>query len=186
MEGKKYDCKVDMWAFGCVLYEVCWLKPLINVVNMADLLNKLSNCKIEELPATYSKQLNVIYQRTMRKNPYERVSAQDLLKTNYFLAALEKFVNDEGLNINILGKVPIKKYKIHQYKYERLKQKKKLVRTPSMEKKENMLPRIEVHASSIDKKNQRGRSRDLATPMVHTPVIKRNSTSKDYPKSIST
>ena len=102
---------------------------------MADLINKLSNGKVEELPSTYSKQLNMIYQKTMKKNPHERVSAQDLLKTNYFLAALEKFVSDEGLNINILDKVPIKKYKIHQYKYERLKQKKKMIRTPSMEKK---------------------------------------------------
>ena len=46
MEGKKYDCKVDIWAFGCVLYETCWLKPLINVLNMADLVKKLSNGKV--------------------------------------------------------------------------------------------------------------------------------------------
>lgn len=46
MEGKKYDIKVDMWAFGCVLYEVCWLKPLVNVINLADLINKVSYGKV--------------------------------------------------------------------------------------------------------------------------------------------
>ena len=35
LEGKQYDCKVDLWAFGCVLYEVCWLKPLKTAVNLA-------------------------------------------------------------------------------------------------------------------------------------------------------
>lgn len=94
MEGKRYDIKVDMWAFGCVLYEVCWLKPLVNMVNLADLVNKVSNGKVEELPQSYSKQLNTIYLKCMRKNPNERLSAPDLLKTSYFLNTLEKFISD--------------------------------------------------------------------------------------------
>ena len=76
MEGKKYDCKVDIWAFGCVLYETCWLKPLINVTNLADLVNKLNTGKVEDLPTVYSRQLNMIYQKSMKKNPQERVTAQ--------------------------------------------------------------------------------------------------------------
>ena len=53
----------------------------------------------------------------MKKNPQERSSAQELLKTKYFLTALEKFISDEGLNISLLDRVPIKRYKIHQHKY---------------------------------------------------------------------
>ena len=69
MEGKRYDGKVDIWAFGCVVYETCALKPLINVQNMGDLLNKVGNGKIDDLPVVYSKQLNVLYQKCLKRNP---------------------------------------------------------------------------------------------------------------------
>lgn len=94
MQGKKYDCKVDIWALGCVLYEMCTLKPLLNTLNLADLVGKVANSKIEELPPQYSKQLNTIYLKCMKRNPNERSTASELLKTNYFLSALEKFISD--------------------------------------------------------------------------------------------
>lgn len=150
LEGKKYDQKVDIWAFGCVLYEVCSLRPLVNVINLAELMGKGNSSKGEELPSSYSKQLNSIYLKCMKKNPAERVSAPDLLKTSYFLGALEKFIGDEGLNITLQERIPIKKYKIHRYKYERLKLKRGLVKDKqSLEKKESLLPRIEPHANSL-------------------------------------
>ena len=76
MEGRKYDNKVDLWAFGCVLYETCCLKPLVNVTNLADLIGKITNSKLEDLPAPYSKQLNMIFHKAMKRSPQERVPAQ--------------------------------------------------------------------------------------------------------------
>lgn len=44
--------------------------------------------KLDDLPYNYSKQLNLIYQKCMKRNPIERISARDLLKTNYFLGVM--------------------------------------------------------------------------------------------------
>jgi NIMA (never in mitosis gene a)-related kinase len=85
MEGKAYDCKVDIWAFGCVLFEACSLRPSFKKSNLVDLLNKVAKGKVEEIPPNYSKQLNLVYLKCMKRNPNERISARDLLKTNYFL-----------------------------------------------------------------------------------------------------
>jgi serine/threonine protein kinase len=46
MEGRAYDQKVDIWAFGCVLFEVCSLKTSFSKLNLVDLLNKLGKGKI--------------------------------------------------------------------------------------------------------------------------------------------
>lgn len=57
--------------------------------------------KIDDLPSNYTKQFNIIYQKCMRKNPHERLSARELLKTSYFLEVMEKFIVDKGRNFNL-------------------------------------------------------------------------------------
>lgn len=81
---------------------------------------------MEELPHTYSKQLNVMYQKCMKRNPIERISARELLKSSYFLEIMQKFIADKGTNID--ERIPIKKYNIHKSKYERLKIRNKLIK----------------------------------------------------------
>jgi hypothetical protein len=167
-----------------VLFETCWLRPLPNPTSLTDLLGKHPCSRMEELPGTYSKQLNMIYLKAMKRSPQERVSAQELLRTSYFLAALEKFISDEGLNIALQGKIPIKMYKIHRSRCERMKLKRGLVKAPSLEKKENLLPRIETHASSVDRKPNRAHSREKLSAM-HTPVVlkgKGSSLAKGTPR----
>lgn len=182
LQGKKYDSKVDIWALGCVLYEMCTLKPLLNLLNLADLVGKATTSKMEELPPQYSKQLNAIYLKCMKRNPNERSSASELLKTNYFLSALKKFISDQGLNFTLQEKIPIKKYKIHRYKYERLKLKRGLAREKPVEKKDNLLPKLELFAR--DKTSARGSSRSKdrekeKDKIVRTPVLKGSSISKE-------
>jgi serine/threonine protein kinase len=65
-----------MWAFGCVVFEICSFKSPISLSNIGELLNKISKGKLDDLPYQYSKQLNMIYQKCMRRNPNERVSAK--------------------------------------------------------------------------------------------------------------
>lgn len=77
----------------------------------------MTKSKFDDLPSNYSKQLNILYHKCMKKSPIERISAQNLLKTSYFLQAMEKFIIDKGLNLNWEQKIPIKAYNIHKSKY---------------------------------------------------------------------
>ena len=67
LEGKEYDNKVDIWAFGCVLYEICALQQPINLINLSDLVSRVTKAKVKDLPNKYSKQLNLIYQKCMKR-----------------------------------------------------------------------------------------------------------------------
>jgi serine/threonine protein kinase len=67
---------VDIWAFGCVLFEICSLKSPANLSNIGELFLKITKGKIEDLPYNYTKQLNILYQKCMKRNPNERISAK--------------------------------------------------------------------------------------------------------------
>lgn len=89
---------------------------------------------------------------------------------------IEKFITDKGLNINLQQKIPIKRYNIHNSKYERLKIKKKLTRDKSQDRKDNLLPKIEIQTNKIEKKvNSKEKPEKKA---LHTPVFKRHSKTK--------
>ncbi len=53
---------------------------------------------------------------------------------------MENFIIEKGLNLNFEQKIPIKKYNIHKSKYEKIKIKKKIVKTPQILKKDALLP----------------------------------------------
>ena len=36
-----YDTKTDIWSLGCVVYEMCMLRPLFQANNMDELYNKV-------------------------------------------------------------------------------------------------------------------------------------------------
>lgn len=82
------------------MYEICALKPPIILTSINELLSKMAKGKVDDLPHNYTKQLNILFQKCMKKNPLERISARNLLKTNYFLEIMERFIADKGLNIN--------------------------------------------------------------------------------------
>ena len=41
MQGKPYDGKTDVWAIGCVLYEMCALKKAFDASNLGAITVKV-------------------------------------------------------------------------------------------------------------------------------------------------
>lgn len=41
MQGKAYDGKTDVWAIGCVLYEMCALKKAFDASNLGAITVKV-------------------------------------------------------------------------------------------------------------------------------------------------
>lgn len=60
---------MDIWAFGCVLYELCALKSIFNEMNIKEQAEMILNGPIRELPSVYSKELEKIYLQCMRTDP---------------------------------------------------------------------------------------------------------------------
>ncbi|ORX98517.1 hypothetical protein K493DRAFT_349227 [Basidiobolus meristosporus CBS 931.73] len=51
--NQPYSSKVDVWALGLLLYELCWLKPLFHASNQEELLNPMKLQPPPEIPPIY-------------------------------------------------------------------------------------------------------------------------------------
>ena len=59
-KDEPYDNKSDMWSLGCVIYEMCALKPPFQANNMNDLFKKLIKGNYKRIPEHYSNELCLI------------------------------------------------------------------------------------------------------------------------------
>ena len=101
---------------------------------MVELAHNIMKGKIEELPSSFSKQLNIILNRCLKRKPVERPSAREILRTDYFLEAMQKFILKKGFMPGCPNRIPIKMYKIHNKMLENAKIKKGIKRCNSKEK----------------------------------------------------
>ena len=89
-----YDFKSDIWSLGCLLYELCSLKPPFlgdSIQNVFELVNK---GKYEEIDSYYSDFLKNIISSTLRVNPKQRPSSKLLWEI------LENKFSSSLLNMN--------------------------------------------------------------------------------------
>ena len=56
-ENLPYSSKSDIWALGCVLYELCTLKHAFDASNLLSLVYKIVKGDYESIPALYSKDM---------------------------------------------------------------------------------------------------------------------------------
>ena len=75
VKGEAYSNKADIWALGCLIYEMAALKPLYTYSNLPQLYDLIVEKPSPELPVKFGKILNPIYRRMMKKNPQQRPSA---------------------------------------------------------------------------------------------------------------
>ena len=57
-ESKPYTYKSDVWALGCVLYELCTLKHAFEANNLLGLVYKIVRDKQDPIPSIYSPELS--------------------------------------------------------------------------------------------------------------------------------
>jgi NIMA (never in mitosis gene a)-related kinase len=80
-QEEKYNEKCDVWALGCLIYEMSALKPPFNATNQLALAKRICEEEVEPLPvsAGYSKDLQFIISQMLRKDPEKRPSIQQIL-----------------------------------------------------------------------------------------------------------
>lgn len=74
--GQQYDIKSDIWALGCIVYELCALSPPFDAANQAELTRKIKQGVVPSLPRAYSRDLqdavNAMLQLDHRRRPTTR------------------------------------------------------------------------------------------------------------------
>ncbi len=77
---KPYNFKTDIWSLGCILYEICTLKPPFIGKNFEDVYNKITSGKFKVIPGIYSHSLRNVINNLLKVRSDERPNCDVLLK----------------------------------------------------------------------------------------------------------
>ena len=73
--GQKYDFKSDIWSLGCVIYEICSLKPAFASKSWEEMLLKIRNATYAPIPNNYSVILSDLIRVMLKVDPGRRPTA---------------------------------------------------------------------------------------------------------------
>lgn len=76
-----YSCKSDIWALGCLLYELCALRPAFAATNLLSLFNKITKGEYHPVPDLFSDSISSLIQSMLNLNPDNRPSAACILSS---------------------------------------------------------------------------------------------------------
>ncbi|PAA73005.1 hypothetical protein BOX15_Mlig022512g1 [Macrostomum lignano] len=86
VQGKRYNYKSDIWALGCVLFELLTLKRAFDATNQLKLAQNIVHTEISLslVDESYSVQLKALLGATLSKEPEARPSASEILINKLF------------------------------------------------------------------------------------------------------
>lgn len=94
-ENKPYNNKSDIWALGCVLYEMCTLKHAFEAGNMKNLVLKIIRGSYPPVSVHYSQELRSLLAQLFKRNPRERPSVGSILDKPFLSCRIERFLTPQ-------------------------------------------------------------------------------------------
>ena len=76
---RPYSYKSDIWALGCVMYELCNLKNAFKAQSLNDLARKIMKGEYPPIRADYSKELRDLMASMLNTNPKKRPSITEII-----------------------------------------------------------------------------------------------------------
>ncbi len=99
---RPYTLRSDIWALGCVIYELCSLSPPFTAKNHLALAQKIKEGKFPPLPKQYSTELQRVVQSCLILDPGSRPDTSTLLHVSAIRLALrEKDIMEFGRSLKI-------------------------------------------------------------------------------------
>ena len=102
-ENKPYNNKSDLWAMGCVLYEMSTLKHAFKAGSMKNLILKIIRGSYPPINSRYSYDLRNLVTALLKRNPKERPSLDSILRKG-FIQKVGNFL-DQGLPKIVLNSI---------------------------------------------------------------------------------
>jgi serine/threonine protein kinase len=100
VENKEYDKKADIWAAGCILYEMCTLQPPFYATNMLLLAKKIAEVQFDKsLVGGYSNLLQSVICSCLTVNPSARPDSHQIgsMLAEHLMKQLDDTLNDCSL-----------------------------------------------------------------------------------------
>ncbi|EGR30714.1 protein kinase domain protein [Ichthyophthirius multifiliis] len=91
-QNKPYTYKSDIWALGCIIFELCALKPPFQSNSLMSLISIIVNEQPAKISYAYSQSLQNFIKSMLKKVPEQRPSANDILKNQIIQNTMEQFL----------------------------------------------------------------------------------------------
>lgn len=78
-----YTHKSDIWALGCIVYELCKLSPPFNAQSLHSLGTKIKEGRYTPIPNQYSPELRRVIDMCLQRDPAKRPDTAHLLQMPY-------------------------------------------------------------------------------------------------------
>lgn len=80
-KSEPYTSKSDIWALGCILYELCTLKKAYEADNLLGLVYKIVMDPVQKIPEEFgfSKEMQKLVDMLLEKEPKARPSVAEIL-----------------------------------------------------------------------------------------------------------
>ncbi|KAK2945861.1 putative G2-specific protein kinase nimA [Blattamonas nauphoetae] len=78
IQQQAYDERSDIWSLGCVIYELCRLRPPFTGENRQDLDHKICHAPVESIGSHYSQELFSVIKGMLEKNSSKRITIDQL------------------------------------------------------------------------------------------------------------
>ncbi|KAL1960503.1 hypothetical protein VTO42DRAFT_7802 [Malbranchea cinnamomea] len=128
--GEKYTLYSDIWAVGCIMYQLCAKKPPFNEKSYMHLVQAIREAKPAPLPDIYSNELKSVIASCLRVNPERRPDTAALLNLPIIrLMRKDKEVTDLRKSLRAKEETLSQKAKELEQAYARLEQEKAAYKT---------------------------------------------------------
>ncbi|XP_067451228.1 interferon-induced very large GTPase 1-like isoform X3 [Thunnus thynnus] len=94
-KNKPYNNKSDIWALGCVLYEMCTLKRAFNSDNSMHLEVKIVRGLYPRVSDHYSQELRSLLEHLLKHDPTERPSVSSILEEPFLSCRIQRFLTPQ-------------------------------------------------------------------------------------------
>lgn len=93
-KNKPYNHKSDVWALGCVLYEMTTLKHAFDANSLNGLACKIIRGQYPPIHRQYSRHLNGLIKTMLNINPVDRPSLRDILRAPFIRKHVVRLLRD--------------------------------------------------------------------------------------------
>eukprot|EP00812_Abedinium_dasypus_P014369 NODE_788_length_1363_cov_12.607798.p1 GENE.NODE_788_length_1363_cov_12.607798~~NODE_788_length_1363_cov_12.607798.p1 ORF type:complete len:314 (+),score=76.64 NODE_788_length_1363_cov_12.607798:3-944(+) len=98
-QEKPYSFASDIWALGCVLYEMAALRVPFDAQNINALVQKITRGQVPQVPAHFSPELRQLGADLLHRDQYQRPTATDIIQRQYIQDEIRRMLYEERVKV---------------------------------------------------------------------------------------